>query len=208
LERVENRVDDGGATRSRLPCWLSRSDPSLFGRVNLPFRAGNAGAHRQRATADERPPVAALWLRPSSACRFAHDTGEGGISRYHREPGGDLIWEIGSGYFGCRTRAGEFDPALFRSVAQDPQVKLIELKGAKPGGGGVLPAAKVTPEIAAARGVAQNEDCRSPNAHRGFSTPAGLLEFIARLRERRTESPSASSSALVTRWSSRQSRRR
>jgi glutamate synthase domain-containing protein 2 len=117
---------------------------------------------------------------------FAQDTGEGGISRYHREHGGDLVWEIGSGYFGCRSRDGDFDPGLFSTAAQDPQVKMIELKlsqGAKPGGGGVLPAAKVSAEIAEARGVAPGEDCRSPDGHRTFSTPVGLLEFIARLRE-------------------------
>lgn len=117
---------------------------------------------------------------------FAHDTGEGSISAYHREFGGDLIWEIGSGYFGCRTRDGRFDPEKFAAHASEPQVKMIELKlsqGAKPGHGGVLPGAKVTPEIAAARGVALGEDCISPAAHSEFSTPAELIAFIARLRE-------------------------
>lgn len=117
---------------------------------------------------------------------FAHDTGEGGISRYHRKGGGDLIWEIGSGYFGCRTREGRFDPEKFREQAADPQVRMIELKlsqGAKPGHGGVLPAAKVSPEIAEARGVPMGEDCVSPPAHPEFSTPLGLVEFIGRLRD-------------------------
>ena len=126
---------------------------------------------------------------PQSAAnqgRFAHDTGEGGISRYHRQGGGDLIWEIGSGYFGCRTPEGRFDDAKFRDQAADPQIKLIELKlsqGAKPGHGGVLPAAKITEEIAEARGVAMGVDCVSPAAHPEFSTPIELMEFIGRLRE-------------------------
>lgn len=117
---------------------------------------------------------------------FAHDTGEGSISRWHRVHGGDLIWEIGSGYFGCRDELGHFDADRFRTNAQDPQVKMIELKlsqGAKPGHGGVLPGPKVTAEIAAARGVPMGRDCVSPAAHSAFSTPIGLLQFIARLRE-------------------------
>ncbi|HPD93601.1 MAG: FMN-binding glutamate synthase family protein [Rhodobacter sp.] len=117
---------------------------------------------------------------------FAHDTGEGGISRYHRAGGGDLIYEIGTGYFGCRTPDGQFDPDLFRQVAADPQVKMIEIKlsqGAKPGQGGILPAAKITPEIAEARGVPMGVDCHSPDGHSAFSTPVELMQFIARLRE-------------------------
>ncbi len=116
---------------------------------------------------------------------FAHDTGEGGISPYHREAGGDLIWEIGSGYFGCRAADGGFDAQAFAATAADPQVKMIEVKlsqGAKPGHGGVLPRAKITPEIAAIRGVPMDRDCVSPACHSAFSTPAGLLEFLAELR--------------------------
>ena len=104
---------------------------------------------------------------------FAHCTGEGGLSRYHREPGGDLIWQIGTGYFGCRTADGNFDPEMFREQATLEQVKMIELKlsqGAKPGHGGILPAAKVTPEIAEARRVPVGEDCDSPPGHRAFSS--------------------------------------
>ena len=118
---------------------------------------------------------------------FAHDTGEGGISRYHRKHGGDLIWEIGSGYFGCRTPDGYFDPVRFADRAADDQVKMIEIKlsqGAKPGHGGVLPGAKVTPEIAEAREIEPWQDCNSPAAHSTFSTPIGLLEWVAALRER------------------------
>lgn len=117
---------------------------------------------------------------------FAHDTGEGGISRYHREGGGDLIYEIGTGYFGCRDAEGNFDADKFTEVAALDQVKMIEIKlsqGAKPGQGGVLPAAKITPEIAEARGVPMGEDCISPASHSAFSTPLEMMEFIARLRE-------------------------
>jgi glutamate synthase domain-containing protein 2 len=116
---------------------------------------------------------------------FAHDTGEGSISAYHREFGGDLIWEIGSGYFGARDEAGRFDRERFVENACDDQVKMIEVKlsqGAKPGHGGVLPGPKVTPEIAAARGVPPWVDCVSPASHSAFSTPIGLLEFIDELR--------------------------
>jgi glutamate synthase domain-containing protein 2 len=116
---------------------------------------------------------------------FAHDTGEGSISVHHRTHGGDLIWEIGSGYFGCRDAAGRFDPERFAAQAADAQVRMIEVKlsqGAKPGHGGVLPGPKVTPEIAAARGVPPGVDCVSPAHHGAFDTPRALLEFVARLR--------------------------
>ncbi|MEX8194018.1 FMN-binding glutamate synthase family protein [Comamonas guangdongensis] len=116
---------------------------------------------------------------------FIHDTGEGSISQYHRLHGGDLIWEVASGYFGCRNADGSFSEEKFVANATDPQVKMIEIKlsqGAKPGHGGVLPGAKVTPEIAAARGVPQGVDCISPSSHSAFSTPVELMQFIARLR--------------------------
>lgn len=117
---------------------------------------------------------------------FAHDTGEGSISVHHRVHGGDLIWEIGSGYFGCRNDDGSFNAERFAQNARDPQVKMIELKlsqGAKPGHGGVLPGPKVTPEIAAARGVPVGVDCVSPSSHSAFSSPVELIRFIAQLRE-------------------------
>lgn len=117
---------------------------------------------------------------------FAHDTGEGGISRYHRAGGGDLIYQVGSGYFGCRTPEGRFDPVKFAEQAADPQVKMIELKlsqGAKPGHGGVLPVSKISPEIAEARGVPMDQDCVSPASHPEFSTPLELVHFLGRLRE-------------------------
>ena len=122
----------------------------------------------------------------AAAGNFYHDTGEGGISRYHRSHGGDLVWEIGSGYFGCRTDDGSFDPDQFAQTAQDPQVKMVEIKlsqGAKPGHGGVLPGSKVTEEIAEARGVPVGTDCISPPAHSTFSTPTGMLEWAAQLRD-------------------------
>ncbi|MEO6607537.1 MAG: FMN-binding glutamate synthase family protein, partial [Aestuariivirga sp.] len=117
---------------------------------------------------------------------FAHDTGEGSISPYHREAGGDLIWEIGSGYFGCRNDDGTFSAEKFAAAAVDPQIKMIEIKisqGAKPGHGGVLPAAKVTEEISLIRGVAIGVDCVSPSSHSAFSTPKELIEFVAKLRK-------------------------
>ncbi len=116
---------------------------------------------------------------------FAHDTGEGSISTYHRQFGGDLIWEIGSGYFGCRNDDGSFNETKFAENAAMQQVKMIELKlsqGAKPGHGGVLPGPKVTIEIAKARGVAVGVDCVSPAAHSAFSTPIEMLQFIDKLR--------------------------
>lgn len=117
---------------------------------------------------------------------FYHDTGEGSISQHHRVHGGDLVWEIGSGYFGCRHDDGTFSAEKFAANASDPQVKMIEIKlsqGAKPGHGGVLPGPKVSIEIAAARGVPVGVDCVSPARHSAFSTPKELLEFVQRLRE-------------------------
>jgi glutamate synthase domain-containing protein 2 len=117
---------------------------------------------------------------------FAHDTGEGGVSNYHREHGGDLIWEIGSGYFGCRDATGNFSPENFVETATLDQVKMIEIKlsqGAKPGHGGVLPAAKITEEISRIRGVRMGQDCVSPAQHPAFSTPMELMAFIQQLRE-------------------------
>ncbi len=117
---------------------------------------------------------------------FAVDAGEGGISSYHLESGADLIYEIGSGYFGCRNEDGTFSPTRFQEQALLPQVKAIEIKlsqGAKPGHGGMLPASKVTPEIAKARGVKVGQDCISPARHSAFEGPSGLIHFVQRLRE-------------------------
>ncbi|MEM8728479.1 MAG: FMN-binding glutamate synthase family protein [Pseudomonadota bacterium] len=117
---------------------------------------------------------------------FAHNTGEGGLSPYHLAGGGDIVWQIGTGYFGCRTEEGGFAPELFAKNATLPVVKMIEIKlsqGAKPAHGGVLPAAKVDAEIARIRGVAVGKDVLSPPAHSVFSTPTGLLEFVQQLRD-------------------------
>ncbi|PWH05578.1 FMN-binding glutamate synthase family protein [Brachybacterium endophyticum] len=117
---------------------------------------------------------------------FAQETGEGGLTRYHLEHGADVIWEIGTGYFGCCTPGGRFDPEEFADKAAKPEVKGILIKlsqGAKPGVGGVLPAAKITPEIARARDVPQDRDCVSPAAHSAFSTPVEMMRFVSRLRE-------------------------
>jgi len=117
---------------------------------------------------------------------FAHDTGEGSISQYHRIHGGDLIWEIGSGYFGCRNEDGTFNGEKFAQNALDPQVKMVEIKlsqGAKPGHGGILPGPKVTAEIAAARGVKEGESCISPSSHSAFSTPIEMMHFVKHLRD-------------------------
>lgn len=117
---------------------------------------------------------------------FAQNTGEGGLSPYHLRHGGDIIWQIGTGYFGCRNRDGSFDPVQFRERASLDVVKMVEIKlsqGAKPSHGGILPAAKVSHEISEIRGIPMGEDCISPPAHTQFSTPAALLEFVARLRE-------------------------
>ena len=117
---------------------------------------------------------------------FYHCTGEGGLSPYHLKNGGDLVWQIGTGYFGCRKDDGTFYADLFQEQATNDAVKMIEIKisqGAKPGHGGVLPAAKVTEEIARTRKVPMGQDCISPPGHSAFDSPRGLCEFIARLRE-------------------------
>lgn len=122
--------------------------------------------------------------RGAAAGGFAHDTGEGAISPYHRH-GGDLVWEVGSGYFGCRTEDGGFDADEFAAKAADPQVKMVHLKlsqGAKPGIGGVLPGAKVTKEIAETRGVPLGKTVISPAYHQVFSTPRELVRFMAHMR--------------------------
>ena len=134
---------------------------------------------------------------------FYHDTGEGSISPYHREAGGDLVWELGSGYFGCRDDDGGFSEERFVANARDPQVKMIEVKlsqGAKPGHGGVLPAAKVSAEISATRGVPMGYDCVSPARHSAFFTPLGLLEFVARLRELSGGKPTGFKLAIGHPW--------
>lgn len=118
--------------------------------------------------------------------QFYHNTGEGGLSHYHLREGGDIVWQIGTGCFGCRASDGGFDPKQFEEKAQLDAVKMIEIKisqGAKPSHGGILPADKITPEIAKIRGIPMGEDCLSPPHHPGFSTPRELLHFVKQLRE-------------------------
>lgn len=117
---------------------------------------------------------------------FAHNTGEGGLSPYHLKPGGDLIWQIGTGYFGCRTKEGNFNPDLFAEKVAHESVKMIEIKlsqGAKPGHGGILPAIKNTEEIAKIRHVEPHTDVMSPPAHTAFNSPEGLMRFVQQLRD-------------------------
>ena len=117
---------------------------------------------------------------------FAHNTGEGGLSPFHLEPGGDLIWQVGTGYFGCRDVDGGFDPKRFEEQVARDSIRMIELKlsqGAKPGHGGILPAGKVTEEIARIRGVPVGKTVFSPPAHQTFRTPRGLIEFLLKLRD-------------------------
>ena len=117
---------------------------------------------------------------------FYHNTGEGSVSPHHLEPGGDLVWQVGTGYFGCREQDGCFSRSAFAERAAHPSIKMIEVKlsqGAKPGHGGILPAGKITEEIAAIRGVELGHDVLSPPSHSAFGGPDGLIEFIAELRE-------------------------
>jgi glutamate synthase domain-containing protein 2 len=117
---------------------------------------------------------------------FAHNTGEGGLSQYHLEPGGDIIWQLGTGYFGCRNQDGTFNESLFAAKAVLANVKMIEIKisqGAKPGHGGILPAQKVTEEIARIRLVEMGKDVVSPPRHSAFSNPLEMMNFVAKLRE-------------------------
>lgn len=133
---------------------------------------------------------------------FAHDTGEGSISRHHKR-GGDVIWQIGTGYFGCRAADGGFDPEQFKERSAADNVKMIEVKisqGAKPGHGGVLPGSKVTDEIAEARGVPIGMDCLSPAGHTAFSTPKEFIEFMAKLRAMSGGKPVGFKACIGHRW--------
>ncbi len=117
---------------------------------------------------------------------FAHNTGEGGVSPYHLSHGGDLIWQVGTGYFGCRAQDGNFDPDKYKITVAHPEVKMVELKlsqGAKPGHGGILPAKKNTPEIAEIRGVEPGKAVLSPPYHKAFDTPLGLLKLVKQMRD-------------------------
>ncbi|CAN5566710.1 FMN-binding glutamate synthase family protein [soil metagenome] len=116
---------------------------------------------------------------------FYHNTGEGGVTPHHLEPGGDVVWQIGTGYFSCRNADGTFNSEKFQKRSNHPNIKMIEIKlsqGAKPSHGGILPAAKVTAEIAEIRGVEMGKDVNSPPAHSSFSDAEGLIRFVAELR--------------------------
>ena len=134
---------------------------------------------------------------------FYHDTGEGSLSSYHRENGGDIVWELGSGYFGARNDDGTFNAEKFAEKAVLDQVKMVELKlsqGAKPGHGGMLPGRKVSEEIAATRGVPVGVDCISPSGHSAFSTPEELLGFVAKMRELSGGKPAGFKLAIGHPW--------
>ena len=177
--------------------WLTHSvQPTHFD--NTDFRVPIGGARCKKPYMASLYNISAMSFGSLSAnailalnkgaklAGFAQDTGEGGISRYHREGGGDLIYEVGSGYFGCRNDDGTFNPEKFAKQAGNDQVKMIEVKlsqGAKPGHGGMLPAAKITPEIAEARDIPMGVDCVSPAAHSAFSNPMELMQFLGQLRD-------------------------
>lgn len=153
-------------------------------RCTRPYEASVLNVSAMSFGALSAPAIESLNLGARNG-GFYHDTGEGAISPYHVKHGGDLVWEIGSGYFGCRDRNGHFDLDQFREQASREQVKMIEIKlsqGAKPGHGGVLPAAKITREIAETRKIPLNQDCVSPSYHTAFSTPRELIEWADLLR--------------------------
>lgn len=132
------------------------------------------------------PPAITSLNKAAKMGNFAHNTGEGSMSSYHEKGGGDTIWQISTGYFGCRDSKGNFSPKKFTSKAKSPQIKMIEIKisqGAKPGHGGMLLAPKVTEEIAATRGIEVGKDCISPARHKEFSNPSQLLKFVEKLRK-------------------------
>lgn len=190
---TEFDVDEAGYT------WLAHSistrpvpeDPTAALRVNIggpeclqPYSSSILNISAMSFGAVSARALEAM-NRGAKMGNFAHDSGEGGLSPYHRSEGGDLIWQLGTGYFGARTLDGDFDPDAFAERAIDPQVKMIEIKlsqGAKPGHGGILPGAKVTQEIADTRLVEPGRDVLSPTFHKAFSTPLEMTDFIGRLR--------------------------
>ena len=166
---------------------LEKNPRVLFGEENCsqPYLASPLNISAMSYGALSKTAIEAL-NKGAKAGSFAHNTGEGGVSPYHIKQGADLIWQIGTGYFGCRNDDGGFDERQFIETATSNQIKMIEIKlsqGAKPGHGGILPAAKVTQEIVEIRHVKLGEDVISPPSHSAFSTPKGLLEFTHKLRE-------------------------
>jgi len=173
---------------SLAPKQVVDHDPRIIfgaGRCKQPYAASPLNISAMSYGALSKNAIMAL-NKGAKLGGFAHNTGEGGLSPYHLEYGADIIWQIGTGYFGCRNEDGGFDAEKFEKTANLAVVKMIEIKlsqGAKPGHGGILPAAKLTREIAEIRNVPMGQDVVSPSAHSAFSSPAGLLEFVAHLRE-------------------------
>jgi glutamate synthase domain-containing protein 2 len=150
-----------------------------------PYSASRLNISAMSYGALSRNAIRALNLGAKQAKMF-HNTGEGGLTDHHLSGGGDIVWQIGTGYFGCRTPDGQFDPGVFAEKARNDVVKMIEIKlsqGAKPSHGGLLPKEKITEEISHIRGIPMGKDCLSPATHQEFSTPKGLLEFVVKLRE-------------------------
>lgn len=183
-----NEVGSEWIAHSLSPKHPPEDEPRIWigeGRCDQPYHASRLNVSAMSFGSLSKNAVLAL-NGGAKLGGFAHNTGEGGLSPYHLAPGGDLIWQIGTGYFGCRTHDGGFDPDGFARKAKHESVKMIEIKlsqGAKPGHGGILPGAKVTLEIAQIRGVPVGRDVISPPAHSAFSTPKGLLDFVVQLRE-------------------------
>ena len=173
---------------SLVPVHIEDTDPRVefgTGRCSKPYKASPLNISAMSYGALSGNAIRAL-NKGAKIGGFSHNTGEGSLSPYHLEAGGDIVWQIGTGYFGCRGEDGNFEPELFKKNASLDVVKMIEIKlsqGAKPGHGGILPAAKLTEEIAKIRNVPMGKDVVSPAAHSAFSTPIELLDFIVRLRE-------------------------
>ncbi len=183
-----NRAGYEWMNHSLVPVHIHDTDPRvLFGgeRCSKPYMASPLNISAMSYGALSSNAIRAL-NKGAKIGNFYHNSGEGSLSPYHLEAGGDLVWQIGTGYFGCRTDDGDFNPELFEKTASGESVKMIEIKlsqGAKPGHGGILPAAKLTAEIAEIRKVPMGKDVISPAAHTAFSTPVELLEFVEKLRE-------------------------
>lgn len=181
-------VGHEAAMHSMAPTKISESEARVTlggAQCSKPYSASRLNISAMSFGALSAHAVRALNLGAKLG-NFMHNTGEGGLSRYHLQEGGDICWQIGTAYFGCRTKDGNFDSELFAQKTKLPVVKAIEIKisqGAKPSHGGLLPGVKVTPEIAEARGIPIHEDCFSPPAHKEFSTPMELLGFVQKLRD-------------------------
>lgn len=183
-----NRVGAEWLNHSLSPKEIHNEDPRIiFGDKNCkqPYAASPLNISAMSYGALSKNAIEAL-NKGAKTDNFYHNTGEGGVSPYHLKHGGDLVWQVGTGYFGCRGKDGKFSEEMFAKTSSQNSIKMIEIKlsqGAKPGHGGILPAAKVTEEVSQIRGVPMGADVVSPPAHTAFSSPKGLLEFVAKLRE-------------------------